>query len=129
MLRHLEAKPHFAALTVSGTDRNPPLYRYKPELYREFVVGDLTGGYPEIPSDRYDIVVCEQVLEHLDDLGGAVATLVRVLRPGGKLVIGVPIFLPPLHLARKHLVPPLGRLPCGIPIPLAISRPSRCTRC
>jgi hypothetical protein len=31
--------------------------------------------------------------------------LVRVLRPGGTLVIGVPIFPPPLHLARKHLVP------------------------
>jgi len=28
-----------------------------------------------------------------------------VLRPGGRLVIGVPIFPPPLHLVRKHLVP------------------------
>jgi len=110
LLRHLEAKPHFDALTISGTDRNPPLYRYKPEFFQEFFVGDLTGGYPEIASDRYDIVVCEQVLEHLDDLAAAVGTLARLVRPGGKLIIGAPIFPPPLHLARKYIVPPLARL-------------------
>jgi 2-polyprenyl-3-methyl-5-hydroxy-6-metoxy-1,4-benzoquinol methylase len=47
----------------------------------DYVVGDLTGGYPEIPSEHYDVVVCEQVLEHLAALDTAIATLVRVLRP------------------------------------------------
>ena len=54
----------------------------------------VTGGYPEIPSGHYDVVVCEQVLEHLAALDIALATLVRVLRSGGRLVIGVPIFPP-----------------------------------
>jgi 2-polyprenyl-3-methyl-5-hydroxy-6-metoxy-1,4-benzoquinol methylase len=109
LLRYLDTKPHFDRLRISATDmRDAALYRK--ELYEEYVIGDLTGGYPEIASERYDIVVCEQVLEHLDRLDTALDTLVRVLRPGGTLVIGVPIFLPPLHLARKYLVPPLARL-------------------
>jgi 2-polyprenyl-3-methyl-5-hydroxy-6-metoxy-1,4-benzoquinol methylase len=109
LLRYLDTKPHFDRLRISATDmRDAALYRK--ELYEEYVVGDLTGGYPEIASERYDIVVCEQVLEHLDRIDTALDTLVRVLRPGGTLVVGVPIFLPPLHLARKYLVPPLARL-------------------
>jgi SAM-dependent methyltransferase len=71
------------------------------------VVGDLRDGYPELPSDSYDVVVCEQVLEHLDELDAALATLLRLVKPGGRLVIGIPIFPPPLHLVRKHVLPPL----------------------
>ena len=104
LLRHLDTKPHFDNIEISAADVTDAAL-YRKELYRDYVVGDLTGGYPEIPSEHYDIVVCEQVLEHLAALDTAIATLVRVLRPGGTLVIGVPIFLPPLHLARKYLVP------------------------
>ncbi len=109
LLRHLEAKPHFANVTISAADLTDTA-TYKTELYREYFIGDLTGGYPQIGSGRYEIVVCEQVLEHLDALDTAIATLVRIVRPGGRLVIGVPIFFPPLHLARKYLVPPLARI-------------------
>jgi SAM-dependent methyltransferase len=108
LLCQLEAEPHFDRLQISGADLADTVI-YKRELYREFFIGDLTQGYPAIASDRYDIVVCEQVLEHLDSLDRAIATLARVTRPGGILVIGVPVFVPPLHLARKHLVPRLGR--------------------
>jgi 2-polyprenyl-3-methyl-5-hydroxy-6-metoxy-1,4-benzoquinol methylase len=104
LLNQLEAEPHFANIRISACDASDREL-YKPELYQEFVIGDLAGGCPEIGSERYDVVVCEQVLEHLDTLDRAIATLVRVTRPGGLLVIGVPIFFPPLHLARKYLVP------------------------
>jgi SAM-dependent methyltransferase len=109
LLCQLEAEPNFAALAISGADLADRVI-YKRELYREFFVGDLTRGYPEVAANRYDIVVCEQVLEHLDSIDAALATLERVTRPGGILVIGVPIFVPPLHLARKHLVPRLAGL-------------------
>src|SRR5690348_7176939 len=93
LLRHLDTKPHFDTIAMSAADvSDTALYRKK--IYREYVIGDLTGGYPEIASAHYDVVVCEQVLEHLAALDTAIATLVRVLRPGGRLVIGVPIFLP-----------------------------------
>jgi SAM-dependent methyltransferase len=104
LLRHLDTKPHFDAVAISAADVNDTAL-YRKEIYRDYVVGDLTGGYPELPSASYDVVVCEQVLEHLAALEMALATLVRLVRPGGRLVIGVPIFPPPLHLARKHLVP------------------------
>jgi SAM-dependent methyltransferase len=109
LLRYLDTKPHFDRIRISAADlRDAALYRK--DLYEEYFIGDLADGYPQIASARYDIVVCEQVLEHLDRLDTALDTLVRVLRPGGTLVIGVPIFLPPLHLGRKYLVPPLARL-------------------
>ena len=109
LLRHLDTKPHFDKLEMSAADVSDTAL-YRKDVYRGYFIGDLTGGYPEIPSGHYDVVVCEQVLEHLAALDTAIATLVRVLRPGGRLAIGVPIFLPPLHLARKHLVPLLPRM-------------------
>jgi SAM-dependent methyltransferase len=109
LLHHLEAQPHFPNIAMSAADLTDTA-TYKTEFYRDYFIGDLTGGYPGIGSERYDVVVCEQVLEHLDALDTAIATLARIVRPGGRLVIGVPIFFPPLHLARKYLVPPLARI-------------------
>lgn len=42
----------------------------------------------------FDAVICSEVLEHIPDGRQAVAELVRVLRPGGKLVVSVPRYLP-----------------------------------
>ena len=109
LLCQLEGEPHFANIRMSACDVTEPVL-YKKELYQEFFIGDLTRGYPGIGSERYDVVVCEQVLEHLDSLETAIATLLQMTRPGGLLVIGVPIFFPPLHLARKHLVPRFARI-------------------
>lgn len=109
LLWQLEGEPHAADVELSAADLADKI-THKRERYREFFAGDLERGYPEIPSDRYDVVVCEQVLEHLERLDVALATLARVVRPGGILVIGVPIFFPPLHLARRHLVPLLARV-------------------
>jgi len=38
----------------------------------------------------FDVVVCSEVLEHIPDYRGAIAELVRVLRPGGRLCVSVP---------------------------------------
>lgn len=108
LLCHLEAKPHFANITISAADIVDTAVNKA--RYERFVVGDLRDGYPELPSDAYDVVVCEQVLEHLDALDAALATLHRLVKPGGTLVIGVPIFLPPLHLVRAHVLPLLLKL-------------------
>ena len=46
-------------------------------------------------ADRsFDVVICSEVLEHIADNRTAVAELVRVLKPGGDLVVTVPRFLP-----------------------------------
>jgi SAM-dependent methyltransferase len=106
---HLRARPHFRAIDIDATDVDRQ-YNVDETLYRRLFIGDLTAGYPELASESYDVVICEQVLEHLYELQTPFATIGRLLRPGGRAFIGVPIFLPPLHLARRHLVPRLDRL-------------------
>jgi SAM-dependent methyltransferase len=102
LLRHLEHKENFDRIAISGADLNKDVYRR--DLYCDLHLGDLLAGYPEIPSNAFDVVICEQVLEHLPTLDCAIQTLERLLRPGGRLIVGVPIFLPPLRLLREHLV-------------------------
>jgi SAM-dependent methyltransferase len=107
--RHLRARPHFAAIDIDATDIDRQ-YNVDETLYRRLFIGDLTKGYRELASESYDVVICEQVLEHLHQLEVPLATIGRLLKPGGRAFIGVPIFPPPLHLARRHLVPVLDRL-------------------
>lgn len=113
LLRYLEARPHFSAMAISATELTDAFVYHK-EAYRQFYKGDLAAGYPAIPSESYDVVVCEQVLEHLDDVDPGLGTLVRLVKPGGRLIIGVPIFIPPLHLVRRHVLP-LVCGHCGLP--------------
>ena len=106
---HLRARPNFRVMDIDATDLGV-LYKLDTSLYRSMFYGDLTKGYPELASASYDVVICEQVLEHLLDLEIAMATIGRLVKPGGRAFVGVPTFLPPLHLARRHLVPLLDRL-------------------
>jgi SAM-dependent methyltransferase len=65
-----------------------------------YVAADLAGG-PDIlpvdvtamkfPDSSFDVVICNHVLEHVDDDRKAMAELHRVLRPGGWAVITTPI--------------------------------------
>lgn len=49
---------------------------------------ELRGTVEAIPVDdrSYDVVLCNQVLEHCDDPGRAVAELYRVTAPGGRVL-------------------------------------------
>jgi SAM-dependent methyltransferase len=49
-----------------------------------------------IPDASFDAVLCTQVLEHVDDPFAALIELYRVLRPGGRLGLTVPLVWP-LH--------------------------------
>lgn len=42
----------------------------------------------------FDVVICSEVLEHIDDDKTAVSELLRVLKTGGDLVVSVPRFFP-----------------------------------
>lgn len=48
---------------------------------------------PTLESDSFDLVYCDLVLQHMpgDLARGYLAEFVRVLRPGGTLVVGVPV--------------------------------------
>ncbi len=53
------------------------------------LLGDLQqfSAYP----DRYDVIVCRDVLEHLEQPDAALDRLLNALAPGGLLVIGGPV--------------------------------------
>ena len=59
---------------------------------RVTVSADLLPGSPELEAraGRADLVVCQNVLEHIADDYGAVADMGRALRPGGHLSLLVP---------------------------------------
>ncbi|MBV8977719.1 MAG: class I SAM-dependent methyltransferase [Alphaproteobacteria bacterium] len=101
--KYLKAWPASANIDFYGADLDDHAVPER-EQWKGFWIGDFMEGYPEIPSGFFDVVVCEQVLEHLSELEVAVRTLARVLRPGGTLIVGVPIFPHGCHLLRKPMV-------------------------
>jgi len=53
---------------------------------------DSVPSYALFPSDHFDLIVADHVLEHLDDVFGVMQQLHRMLKPGGILEIRVPHF-------------------------------------
>lgn len=60
------------------------------EKHRADVVADLTKGTP-FPDGSFDAVVCSHVLEHVDDDHVALREIGRLLAPGGKGYLMVPL--------------------------------------
>lgn len=58
---------------------------------------DLNGALP-LPDAHFDTVLLTDVLEHLHDPARLLSEVARVLKAGGKLILGVP-FLYPIHEA------------------------------
>lgn len=109
--RFTELHPGNEAIDYEGVD----IYPYGVELvykHQDWTLHDmnLLGGMPGLSSDAYDVVICEQVLEHLTNVQPALRDLVRVLKPGGMLIVGVPIFPEGLHLIRKYVIPVTDRI-------------------
>jgi glycosyltransferase involved in cell wall biosynthesis len=53
------------------------------------VIADLSDA-PHIPADRFDCIILTQTMHYIFDLDAAVATLYRVLKPGGTLLATLP---------------------------------------
>lgn len=80
--------PDSAAVEISGSLHANRAWRsYERLSYPEF---DLCSSKPE---RTYDIVLCEQVLEHVEDPWAAVRTLHRLCRPGGHVVVSTPFLI------------------------------------
>ena len=45
----------------------------------------------DLPDNSYDIIICNHVLEHVDDYKAALKDVYRVLRPGGSFICSFPI--------------------------------------
>jgi SAM-dependent methyltransferase len=76
------------AVEVSGTGRSGLGWKsYTALAYPEFDL--LSPGEP----GTFDVVICEQVLEHVEDPFLAARTLAAMCRPGGHVVVSVPFML------------------------------------
>ncbi len=76
------------------------------ELVREceawtLVRANVEDGLPFAPA-CFDVVICEQVIEHLSHPGAVLQELARVLDKGGMLLVGVPIFPPGIAACRRQ---------------------------
>lgn len=109
--KYIEAQPGTERIEYHGVDIFPrgTEFVYKHEDWRLYYA-NLEQGLPQLADECFDIVICEQVLEHLTGIELALQDLARVLRPGGMLILGVPIFWPGLASVRKHFVPWLDRM-------------------
>lgn len=76
-------------------------------MRREGMEGDLSvGDVCNIPlaEETFDGVVCLSVLEFVADLPEAIAEIHRIMRPGGRLVLGAPVLNRITGLAYERLV-------------------------
>ncbi|AQQ67986.1 SAM-dependent methyltransferase [Microbulbifer agarilyticus] len=46
------------------------------------------------PADHFDVVICSEVLEHIEDYQGVLGEILRVLKPCGVFAATVPAFFP-----------------------------------
>ncbi|MDF1610266.1 class I SAM-dependent methyltransferase [Hoeflea sp. YIM 152468] len=76
------------------------------EVARKEGIDVIISKLEELPyeNDSFDMVVCTDVLEHVFDLHGSLVQLVRVVRPGGTIIIRVPFEedLQPYHEYKEY---------------------------
>lgn len=78
-------------------DRARDVVRGRPTV--RFVADDITRT--KLEPGSFDLILCTEVLEHIDDWRAALASMARLLRPGGALVLSTPQPWSPLELLGK----------------------------
>lgn len=102
-LRYLAPTGAAARFSAVGIDLDPRVRERVHDAARwRLLRADLDRPLP-FRDAAFDVVVCEQVLEHLHDPHDALREMVRCLRPGGLLIVGVPVFPPGVAWLRTHL--------------------------
>ena len=74
---------------VTGLEADPAAAAAGAAHCERMIVADLDAGIPPLEG-QFDAIVCADVLEHLRDPAGALATLRRALARGGQVVISMP---------------------------------------
>jgi SAM-dependent methyltransferase len=79
-----------SVIEVSGCDRsNYPWASYTRTEYPEFDLCDPSATH----NGRYDLVICEQVLEHVENPVTAVRNLKALCAPDGMLLVSTPFLI------------------------------------
>jgi 2-polyprenyl-3-methyl-5-hydroxy-6-metoxy-1,4-benzoquinol methylase len=80
------------ARAVTGIDLDPAAVATAAERFGAHAEAFLQGDVRELPAAdaSFDVVVCFETIEHVEDGARALAEFRRVLRPGGVLVVSSP---------------------------------------
>jgi len=103
--RHLHAMYYKAHADVVGVDlgfedvvRTRQGFETYPDIVapekRSFGLAVADALTLPFPSGTFDAIICSEVLEHIPDYKGAIAEIIRVLKPGGRLGVSVPRAFP-----------------------------------
>jgi SAM-dependent methyltransferase len=100
--RHLRETFRIPGIDVVGIDLNrddlknskETIYPMEDEGSGRWLVAQADVTELPFAEGRFDVVICSEVLEHIEDIRAAIGELVRVLKPGGDLVVTVPRFWP-----------------------------------
>lgn len=104
---YLDAAGVAGGFEMHAIEYDPPRARglERSGMWASVSSGDLSRGLGGFEDGTFDVVLCEQVLEHLHDPERLLAEVARVLTPGGMLIAGVPTFPPGLSHIRGSVVP------------------------
>jgi 2-polyprenyl-3-methyl-5-hydroxy-6-metoxy-1,4-benzoquinol methylase len=75
---------------VTGIERNPEAAALARAHCARVIEGDLSGDDLLDPKERFDVIVCADVLEHLAYPGDTLSRLVGHLLPGGFVLVSLP---------------------------------------
>jgi 2-polyprenyl-3-methyl-5-hydroxy-6-metoxy-1,4-benzoquinol methylase len=87
LLRLIDAR--FPGKQLAGADLSPVVVEHNRRALpaMEFVVADIESAPP---AGSYDVVVCTEVLEHLDRPAQALAHIAAAAKPGGSVIVTCP---------------------------------------
>ncbi len=57
----------------------------------------------EVADDSQDVVICAEVLEHVENAAGLLKDIWRVLKPGGRIVLSTPVRISEMPLDQEHV--------------------------
>ena len=80
------------AATVVGIDNSPLAVAYAREHYAGPGIGFAQMDCQRLafPAAEFDLLVCFEVFEHMEDQDGFLTECLRVMRPGGTLILSTP---------------------------------------
>lgn len=102
LIDHIDSLPGYTLFLGAGNSnfRHPRVIEVEFDLFRETDVVADAHGFP-FRTDTFDLVLAMNVFEHLRRPHEAALEALRVLRPGGEILIHT-AFLQPLHEAPAH---------------------------
>ncbi len=73
----------------SGSITRQDVLHVAPGFPGATIIADLASA-PHIPSESFDCIILTQTMQYIFDLPSATATLLRILRPGGAVLVTLP---------------------------------------